>query len=456
MNRLAVLEDTFEALQSRLAASGPIEDGAFTLLQQGKGLSGTRFLAMELIPPWQDAWERKGRAILRPSARWISAAISRASEAHSGLMFIHSHPDPDFPRGLSIADMSAFKSLALTLAPILDGPFSAAVVHPSGWSGVFWSKGEISPIDRITSVGRTLRFLSPVHGTDDSIIDSRQRDALGVVHDIARNLNIAVVGCGGLGSVVAEQIVRMGVKSLFLIDHDRLDTDSNLRRVFGSTMADLKATLPLPKVDVVGRHLDQLGLGVQIRRINGDVRTEKVFRALLDTDLVLNCTDTHGSRAVINDLASTYLLPVIDVGVRVSSKANNKLAGLIAESRILTPTAPCLWCRKTIDGDTIRIENLPSNEQEQLKREGYVAGGFGAPVPSVVALTVLGSGLATCAMLRLLSEEGEVAPYGYWVDGFFGDAGDTEPQGPKAGCWCRTHLGRGDSAPPPFIDVKQA
>lgn len=369
-------------------------------------------------------------------------------------MFIHSHPDPDFPQGLSIADMSAFKSLALTLAPILDGPFSAAVVHPSGWSGVFWSKGEISPIDRITSVGRTLRFLSPVHGTDDSKIDSRQRDALGVVHDIARNLNVAVVGCGGLGSVVAEQIVRMGVKSLFLIDHDRLDTDSNLRRVFGSTMADLKATLPLPKVDVVGRHLEQLGLGVQIRRINGDVRTEKVFRALLDTDLVLNCTDTHGSRAVINDLPSTYLLPVIDVGVRVSSKANNKLAGLIAESRILTPTAPCLWCRKTIDGDVIRMENLPSNEQEQLKREGYVAGGFGVPVPSVVALTVLGSGLATCAMLRLLSEEGEVAPYGYWVDGFFGDAGDTEPQSPRVGCWCRVHLGRGDSAPPPFIDAK--
>lgn len=60
MNRLAVLEDTFEALQSRLAASGPIEDGAFTLLQEGKGLSGTRFLATELIPPWRDAWSARG------------------------------------------------------------------------------------------------------------------------------------------------------------------------------------------------------------------------------------------------------------------------------------------------------------------------------------------------------------------------------------------------------------
>lgn len=454
MNRLAIFEDSFEAVRNHLTASGSIEDGAFTLLQQGKGLSGTRFLAIGMIPPWRDAWEHRGGAILRPSARWISSAISRATEAHSGLMFIHSHPNPDFPQGLSITDRSAFESLALTIAPILDGPFAAAVVHPSGWSGVFWSKGEISPIDRITSVGRTMCFLSIAPNVKDLKLDSRQHDALGLIHKYVRTLDVAIVGCGGLGSAVAEQIARIGVNSLLLIDHDRLDTDSNLRRMIGSTMADLRATVPLPKVDIVGRHLDQLGLGVQIRRIYGDVRTEKVFRALLDTDLVLNCTDTHGSRAVINDLASTYLLPVIDVGVRVSSKANNKLAGLIAESRILTPTAPCLWCRKTIDGDVIRIENLPSNEQEQLKREGYVAGGYGAPVPSVVALTVLGSSLATCAMLRLLAEEGEVAPYGYWVDGFFGDAGDTEPQSPKAGCWCRAHLGRGDSAPPPFINGK--
>ena len=451
MNRLAVLEDTFKALQRHLAASGPIEDGAFTLLRQGKGLLGTRFLAMELIKPWRDSWERKGPAILRPSAQWISAAISRATEAHSGLMFIHSHPDPHFPQGLSITDMSAFKSLALTLAPIIDGPFAAVIVHPLGWSGVFWSEGQVLPIHQVVSIGRTMCILSPVQNVDDSKLDSRQHDALGLVHNLLRNLDVGVVGCGGLGSAVAEQIARMGVKSLLLIDHDRLDTDSNLRRMIGSTMTDLKATTPLPKVDVVGRHLDQLGLGVQIRRINGDIRTEKAFRALLDTDLVLNCTDTHSSRAVINDLASTYFLPVIDVGVRVSSKAKNKLAGLIAESRILMPTAPCLWCRKTIDGDVIRIENLPSSEREQLKREGYVAGGFGTPVSSVIALTVLGSGLATCAMLRLLAEEGEVAPYGYWVDGFFGDAGNTEIQSPKDGCWCRLHLGQGDSAPPPLL-----
>lgn len=347
--------------------------------------------------------------------------------------------------------MSAFNSLAHTLAPMLDGPFGAAVVHPNGWSGVSWADGNIIPFGKITSIGKRLCFLSSIKKAREQQLDLRQRDALGSVHDQVRHLDVAVVGCGGVGSAVAEQIIRMGVNSLLLIDHDRLDTDSNLRRMIGSTMADLKATEAPPKVDVLGRHLDQLGFGAEVRRINGDVRTEKVFRALLDTDVVINCTDTHGSRAIVNDLANTYLLPVIDVGMRVSSRSDHKLAGLIAETRVLTPSAPCLWCRKTIDGNVIRLENLPPNERKELKMEGYVAGGFGEPVPSLIALTVLGSGLATCALLRLLSEEGEVAPFGYWFDGLFGDSGETKPKAPNTACWCRKHFGLGDCAPPPFI-----
>jgi molybdopterin/thiamine biosynthesis adenylyltransferase len=212
----------------------------------------------------------------------------------------------------------------------------------------------------------------------------------------------------------------MGAAGVLLVDHDRLDTSSNVRRVFGSTAASLRSAVPPPKVEVVGKHLEQLGLGVRVQRIDGDVRTEPVFRAVLDADVVLNATDTHGSRAIVNELASTYLLPVIDVGVRAGSKANNLLTGLVAEVRVLTPTTPCLWCRNTISADVIRAENLPEQEWRKLEKEGYVLRGTGDPVPSVVSLTVLGSGLATCALLALLSEEGEVAAAGNFVDGFLG------------------------------------
>ena len=79
-----------------------------------------------------------------------------------------------------------------------------------------------------------------------------------------------------------------------------------------------------------------------MRRIHGDVRFEDVFRILLDADAIICATDTHGSRAIVNELASPYMLPVIDLGVRVGSKKNGDLTGLLAEVRILTPTTPCL------------------------------------------------------------------------------------------------------------------
>ncbi len=123
----------------------------------------------------------------------------------------------------------------------------------------------------------------------------------------------------------------------------------------------------------------------------------------------------------------------------------------MAEVCVLTPVTPCLWCRNRISGDVIRAENLPADQRDRLIGEGYLAGGIGEPAPSVMALTTLGAGLATCALLGLLSAEAEVSPSGYWVDGLMGDSVETHPIEPKPDCRCRSRIGGGDSMPPPFL-----
>ena len=258
MKCLAIHQRIYKELISHLVASSTEEQGAFCLLREGKGKSGSRLLATELILPPSGAWDRQGIGSLRRSAQWISAVTSMAIESRSGLLFVHSHPNWAFPIGLSRLDVSSFISLAKALAPILEGPFAAAIVHPKGWSGVVWERGHIVPFDKIFSVGRTLRLLDPELETQQTNIDSRQQDALGVVHYRLRTLSVAIVGCGGLGSPIAEQLTRMGVAEIILVDHDSLDTESNVRRVFGSTISDLHSAVPPPKVDVVGRHLEQL------------------------------------------------------------------------------------------------------------------------------------------------------------------------------------------------------
>jgi hypothetical protein len=65
-------------------------------------------------------------------------------------------------------------------------------------------------------------------------------------------------------------------------------------------------------------------------------------------------------------------------------------------------------------------------------------------------LTSLGAGLATCALLGLMSNEGDVCPSGYVVDGLMGDGWGTHPTDPTPTFRCRTYIGSGDTQPPPF------
>lgn len=454
MIRLALLAVDVDEISSFLAASSPREQGCFLLLREGRGIDDRRYVAVDPILPPEDAWEIQEPDQLRPSARWISAVISRALEARAGLMFVHAHQDPGHPPALSATDIQAMKALGSAIGPMLDGPFAAAVVHPHGWAAAVFGDDGLLPVDSILAIGRTVRWLAGSMREEPAPVaplDARQRDALGRAHDILRALTIAVVGVGGLGSPIAEQLVRMGVRRVILVDDDVLDTPSNLRRVFGARAVDMRATESPRKVDVVGRHLDGIGLDTEIVRVFADVRTSAGFRSLLDADVVLNATDTHGSRATVNELAPAYFIPVVDVGVRAGAKANGDLAGLAAEVRVLTPTTPCLWCRKTISADMVRAENLPASERDRLIKEGYLIAGVGEPEASVAALTVLGAGLATSAMLGLLTEEGEACPSAYVVDGLFGDGLELEPTEPIAGCRCRRRIGLADSEPPPLL-----
>jgi hypothetical protein len=288
MIRLAVLDQAVQELNWLFRESAPQEQGAFCLLREGRGVVGSRLLAPRVILPPKDAWERRGVGHLRPTAQWISAAISCAVQNRSGLLFVHSHPDPGYPLGLSSLDMESFETLATHLSTTMDGPFAAVVVHPRGWAGVVWSGGRVVPIDRIFGVGRNLQFLSPISVQPDvDAIDQRQKSALGIVHDRIRRIGLAVVGCGGTGSPSAEQAVRMGVADLTIIDKGRLDTPSNVRRVFGSRRSDLQTATPSLKVNIVGRHLEELQLGTRINQVAGDVTQEQVFRHLLDSDVVI-------------------------------------------------------------------------------------------------------------------------------------------------------------------------
>src|ERR1019366_462501 len=90
-------------------------------------------------------------------------------------------------------------------------------------------------IDRLWSVGD--RFHLAYHDDNrpadpDAVFDRNVRAFGGPVQTALGQLTVGIVGCGGTGSAVAEQLVRLGVRRFILVDPDKLSA-SNVTRVYG-------------------------------------------------------------------------------------------------------------------------------------------------------------------------------------------------------------------------------
>ena len=138
MIRLAVHQPVVDALLPHLQAAAPDEEGAFCLLREGRGIKDLRLLAVDVLLPGPEDWDIQN-AQLQPGAVYCSRAISHAINEGAGLLFVHSHPDPRFPVGLSPTDVSAVQALGQEFQHLIDGPFGAIVVSPNGWAGVLWT-----------------------------------------------------------------------------------------------------------------------------------------------------------------------------------------------------------------------------------------------------------------------------------------------------------------------------
>lgn len=450
MFRLTFLASDWSRLEQHLNESSPEEDGAFFLIHRGKGSEDTRLLATKLLFPPDNGWESKGNHRLRPTGQWLSGVIGSAIEDSSGIGFVHSHPHAFHPASLSPIDRETSLEWARTILPTTGGPFISIVVangKVAGW--VFESDAsEPCDIDRITVVGEgSIRSVGQSEQPlSADTLDDRQIRALGELNNAnLRELTVGLVGAGGTGSPVGEQLARMGVAKINIFDPDKLDTPSNLRRVVGSRPDDVKHRRH--KAVVLQDHLNSLKLGSVARAFPQDAREETAARVLLDSDVVISTTDTQSSRAFLNQLAYQYWLPVIDVGVRVGMTLDRRISGMPVETRLLLAEDGCLWCRDTLNSDLIREENLPIGERAALAREGYVQG-VQESQPSLTPLNFLASSIATLSMLRAFG--GRSSPSTSFIVDVWESYVHPLPNGRRTSCICNSWRGKGDDVYLPF------
>ncbi len=121
-----------------------------------------------------------------------------------------------------------------------------------------------------------------------------------------RRGRILLVGCGALGSVIAEILVRAGVGSITIADRDYVE-ESNLQRQSLYTEEDCRRGLP--KAIAAAGHLRAINSSVEVRPQVLDVRSSNIEELVLGQDVVLDGTDNFETRYLLNDASLRWNIP---------------------------------------------------------------------------------------------------------------------------------------------------
>jgi molybdopterin/thiamine biosynthesis adenylyltransferase len=155
-------------------------------------------------------------------------------------------------------------------------------------------------------------------------------------------------------------LARAGVGRLVLIDPDRFES-SNLERMHGSESRHIRER-PF-KVGIVAELCRRINPNIEIVQIVGNALQPLATDWLVQSDLVLSCTDTNHSRVGLSELAYRYIVPVIDTGVLLDG-SRGRVVGEVIQVTHYYPGGPCAYCRSLVDSWRLTVEMMPESERE--------------------------------------------------------------------------------------------
>jgi len=118
--------------------------------------------------------------------------------------------------------------------------------------------------------------------------------------------HVAVVGCGGLGSIAAPYLAGAGVGKLTLIDGDSPHISNLHRQVFFSSDNGSQT-----KSEVMAQHIQSLNPEIEVTVRSQMLDKASIRECLHDVDVVLECTDNIQTKYLVNDYCALHRLPMV-------------------------------------------------------------------------------------------------------------------------------------------------
>jgi hypothetical protein len=391
-------------LHAKLAAHLLPPDGgeaaAILLCTFGHGENAS-LIVRDFVPvPYAECTVRKTDYIVWPGKR-LAEAQDRAEQDGMTMVLIHSHPGGlfDFSDADDVSDAVVIRHLFDGWCGPTPTVIGSAVMIPGGAvrARTYSEAGERLNM-RVRVAGNDISHYSP--DPADLIIpmafSDRMRAAL-------KTRTACIIGVSGTGSVMAEQVARLGFGRIILIDFDRIE-HKNLNRVLNSTAAD--ADGGRLKVEMFKAAIGSYRGDADVVAIGDTILSRDAVVAAASADIIFSCVDGSEGRQVADLVAQAYLIPLIDMGVTIPTRRTPSGAAAVADAigRVdyVQPARSSLGSRGVYTPESLRADYLARVAPEvhaDAVAEGYIKG-VHAEAPGVIALNMRA---ASAAMLEYVA-----------------------------------------------------
>lgn len=251
---------------------------------------------------------------------------------------------------------------------------------------------------------------------------------------------VAIVGVGGLGTQVVQQLALLGVGHLALIDSEELAGTDRNRYVTARYDDPIPGTL---KVNIGERAAKAIDPAIQIDKIADSVISEAGFAAVTAADYVFGCLDSEGARLVLNEFCAAYCRCYIDLASDVVPGDPPAYGGRLCVS---FEGDGCLACYGLLDVTEAQAELAgPDARRDRHALYGVTRDVLGRSGPSVVSINGV---VASLGVTEFMAAVTGLRPPKKVIT-YYGHMGRlTSPsQPPDPDCYyCKVIRGRGDAA----------
>ena len=308
--------------------------------------------AMDYVPVDDEDYINDEEVGARINATAIRKAMQKSLDIGCGIFHVHLHKQTGKP-SMSWTDEDGIPPMVESFANVSKDQCHGLMILSMDALYVEVKVPECQQYlqpDLITIVGYPSKFyFLDKKKTIESEVYDRQSFLGSNSQHLFEKINVGIVGYGGGGSHIGQQLAHLGFVHQTIFDDDIIE-DSNLNRLVGAWKEDIKKRLN--KIQIAKRTIGNILPGANITGVAS--RWQLDPEKLQLCDIVVGGVDSYAERQQLEAECRRYLIPYIDIGMDVHKI--DKSVSMSGQIILSMPGFSCMTCLGYLTDDKLAKE----------------------------------------------------------------------------------------------------